>query len=92
MGSGVLLGLSPSKFGHPNRALRRAELLIPLWRLAIDLARNVANGRAQVFVNSQVNDALRRTPLPFVRIQGLLRRMIKPASFIRNPRSIQLQI
>jgi len=60
--------------------------------LSIDLARNVANGPAQVFVKSQVNGALRRTPLPFVRIQGLHRRMIKPASFIRNPRSIHLQL
>ena len=36
--------------------------------------------------------ANRRTLLPFVRIQGLLRQIMKPASFIRNPRSIQLQL
>jgi hypothetical protein len=48
--------------------------------------------RAASVVKSQVNGALRRTPLPFVRIQGLHRRMIRPASFIRSPRSIHLQL
>ena len=62
--------------------------LIPLWRLSIDLARNVANGRAQVFVKPQVNGAPRRTPLPFVRIQGLLRRTAKK----RSGQGVQLHL